>query len=79
MFKTNEEYLLLAYQKATESPDPSTQNGAVIPYQPKCEPESDCCLVSACNTFPAGVHNKPDRLERPKKYSYIEHAERGVI
>jgi dCMP deaminase len=95
MYKTDEEYLLLAYQKATESPDPSTQNGAVIPYkQSPCSSrfsgssivqavktvvDGTDLFVSACNTFPKGVVSKPERLERPVKYAFIEHAERGAI
>jgi dCMP deaminase len=85
MLKTDEEYLLMAYQKATESPDPSTQNGAVIPIivdkldEDNNKHVSELVVVSACNTFPRGVAAAPERLERPIKYSYIEHAERGVI
>jgi dCMP deaminase len=84
---TDQEYLLLAYEVATKSPDPSTQNGAVIPYLVTWDyPEEegwagqlDEELLAACNTFPEGVLNKPERLERPLKYNFIEHAERGVI
>jgi dCMP deaminase len=69
---SDKHYLLLAYKAALESPDPSTQNGAVlISWTGK--------IVDACNTFPYGVRNEPDRLVRPLKYSFIEHAERNVI
>lgn len=74
--KTDEQYLLMAYNAATKSPDPSTQNGAVIPYWDYMQRE---CYHAACNTFPEKVQNKPERLERPLKYSYIEHAERNAI
>lgn len=74
--KTEEEYLLMAYYAATKSPDPSTQNGAIIPY---FDYRGDECYHTACNTFPDKVLSKPERLERPLKYSYIEHAERNVI
>ena len=65
-------YLYQAYCAAQDSVDPSTQNGAVIVgvYDQ---------VVEACNTYPDGVIDKPERLERPLKYSYIEHAERNVI
>jgi dCMP deaminase len=75
LFKTDEEFLLQAYKKATESPDPSTQNGAVIPFYHLGFED----YVEACNTFPNGVSNKPERLERPLKYNFIEHAERNVL
>ena len=35
--------------------------------------------VSTCNTFPKGVKSSKERLERPLKYFYIEHAERGAV
>jgi dCMP deaminase len=73
--KSDEEYLLMAYKAATQSPDPSTQNGAVIPYSLLGRER----YHSACNTFPKNVKNKPERLERPLKYNYVEHAERNVI
>lgn len=74
-FKTDREFLVQAYKVATESPDPSTQNGAVIPYWVLGKAQ----FVEACNTFPEGVQNTPERLQRPLKYNFIEHAERGVI
>lgn len=36
-------------------------------------------LSTGCNTFPHGVLNQPDRLDRPQKYHYIEHAERAAL
>lgn len=73
--KTDREYLVMAYKAATESPDPSTQNGAVIPHYFMGRERYYC----ACNTFPEGVKSTPERLERPMKYNYIEHAERNCI
>ena len=66
------ELLIEAYKAARESPDPSTQNGAVIV-------DKYGNTVSACNTFPNGVAHTEDRLVRPKKYNYVEHAERNCI
>jgi dCMP deaminase len=40
---------------------------------------ADLVLGTACNEFPEGVLNKPERLERPLKYAMVEHAERGAI
>lgn len=34
---TDRKWLVLAYKAATQSPDPSTQNGAVIPYYERGE------------------------------------------
>lgn len=72
---TAEEYLLMAYREATKSPDPSTQNGAVIPV----DFEGKEYVIKAHNTFPEGVEVTPERLERPLKYEYIEHAERSAV
>ena len=62
-----------AYDAATHSPDPSTQNGALLvqtyPF----------VIELACNDFPAGVQTTSERLERPSKSQFIEHAERRVI
>lgn len=67
--------LATVYQAAAESPDPSTQNGAVLVH-----PIAGQVFVTlACNTFPPGVMATDDRLERPAKYAYIEHAERRAI
>lgn len=64
------EHMAYAYRLAMKSPDPSTQNGAVIiaPFVG--------LVGEACNTFPPRV---TPRLERPEKYAFIEHAERGAI
>lgn len=67
-----EDRLIEAYRVATRSPDPSTQNGAILL-------RDDKILCSSSNSFPVGVENKPERLERPDKYAFVEHAERGVI
>jgi dCMP deaminase len=68
-----------AYQFARNSPDPSTQNGAVlVDFQDPRHPDG-YFVTGACNTFPNGVRVTHERLERPLKYSVIEHAERNVI
>jgi dCMP deaminase len=73
---TDQELLVMAYQAATKSPDPSTQNGAVIPHKSDF---GGWDYVTACNTFPEGVEETPERLVRPLKYNFIEHAERNAI
>lgn len=67
-------FMRLAYLNALESPDPSTQTGAVIVDEATKE-----VLGEGCNEFPAGVLYRDERLERPLKYQYIEHAERNAI
>lgn len=62
-----------AYLVAKESPDPSTQNGALL-YAP------DGRLLSCdYNRFPDSVAYLPERWERPLKYKIIEHAERNTL
>lgn len=67
------EWLRTAYAFALHSPDPSTQNGAVaINHHGRG-------VSVGCNTFPSGLEVTPEKLERPLKYSYIEHAERNAL
>ena len=66
--------LRIAYEEAKKSPDPSTQNGAVIVNY-----VTGSVIVKDHNRFPDGVLYKKKRWERPDKYKYIEHAERNVI
>ncbi len=62
-----------AYVVALRSPDPSSQNGAVV-YN-----DARQIMGSGFNGFTPGVEITPDKLERPVKYLYIEHAERAAI
>jgi deoxycytidylate deaminase len=68
------DYLKLAAQVATSSPDSSTQNGAILIPQ-----EAYGDYIVGCNAPPPRVQLTPDRLERPLKYEIFEHAERRVI
>lgn len=70
-------WLLKAYDHASRSPDPSTQNGAII--MQKYVNQSWECISAGCNEFPEGVENTPERLVRPLKYQVVEHAERSAI
>lgn len=56
---------------AMESTDPHTQNGALLRSR-------QGFVVTAANQLPPIVHTT-ERVERPAKYLYIEHAERHVI
>lgn len=69
----NIEFLKIAYNLALLSPDPSTQNGAIVVSA------EDNRTGSGPNRFPDGVNILPDRLLRPKKYEFMEHAERYAI
>lgn len=87
---TDREFLVEAYKAATKSPDPSTQNGAVIPYcrwsgmimpisKAAVVPEAMVGYIQSCNNFPIGVVENYARLQRPLKYNFIEHAERNAV
>lgn len=66
-------YLRIACHVATtQADDLHTQNGAVL-----VTPRGD--IISAANCIPTNVVKHAERLQRPLKYSYIEHAERNVI
>lgn len=66
------ELLRQAYVAATKSPDPSTQNGALIVWRSGDAYE---ILGSDYNRFPAGIAYTHERLHTPLKYLYIGHAE----
>ncbi len=69
-----QEMLRNAYHVAEfYSDDPNTKNGAVLVNR-EGRP-----IASAANCFARGVITTPDRLQRPKKYAFMEHAERNVI
>lgn len=62
-----------AYRLASStSHDPRTHNGAVIVYDGRV-------IASSANRFPVGVTRTGERLERPRKYAFMEHAERNAI
>jgi hypothetical protein len=74
--KTIGKCLGAAYDKATESPDKSTQNGAIIRGFIKTDAPVPCSpkIYGACNKLPA---NTPDSVldDRATKYQHIRHAE----
>lgn len=74
---THEQELLKeAFKVALHSQDPSTQNGAFIINEIDNELQVQGV---GYNTFPVLVSVTPERLERPLKYDFIEHAERNAI
>lgn len=74
-YGTDEYWMRIAYEEAKYSPDPSTQNGAII-VDPRPQPS---LIGVGCNDFPEGVLHPDERLERPMKYHFVEHAERAAI
>jgi dCMP deaminase len=77
MFDT--QILLYAYRSALHSPDPSTQNGAVLVNAVRWP----ILETLSRNEFPFGLAYEDERWLRPsdggKKYDWIEHAERNAI
>lgn len=67
-------WLRRAYEVATTSPDPSTQNGAVL-----ISDRHHTLIGQGCNRFPAGIAELPERWERPLKYELVVHAEVAAI
>ena len=66
-------YMSMAFDVALSSPDLSTQNGAVIIGY------NSTTVGMGCNKLPIGVSITEERLQRPAKYLWTEHAERNAI
>lgn len=68
-----------AYRAATNSPDPSTQNGAVLIVQTPWVSREARRRISGFNGFPAGIN--PVHWNGPKegKYARVVHAEVAAI
>jgi dCMP deaminase len=67
-------YLGICRHVAARSKDPHTQIGCVV-VGPAHEIRS-----TGYNSFPRGIRDDvPERLERPTKYLWMEHAERNAI
>ena len=77
-----EDLLRRCYDRALLSPDPSTQNAAVL-VEPLLldgmEGGKPFVETYAHNMFAYGVEETPERWQSPLKYSYVEHAERGAL
>lgn len=69
-----DEAMYMCYQYASLSPDPSTQNAAVLLDDRGPREET---LVF--NGFPRGIRPTPARWERPLKYDLVIHAELGSL
>lgn len=67
------DFMIQAYQMAYYSPDPSTQNGAVIV-------RDGIVLCGSANVFPDGLEDSVSRWKnRELKYILVNHAERRAI
>lgn len=67
-------YMKLAYLEATQSPDPSTQNGAVLLSH------KNIGIGFGCNDFPKGVNaNYWTSENKQDKYNRVVHAETAAI
>lgn len=66
---------------ANLSPDPSTQNAAVLVGPGASDHDKGKIFTEtfSVNEFPRGVPYLDERWERPQKYDWIEHAERNAI
>ena len=69
----DEYFLAIAEVVRTKSRDRETKIGAVI------VDEDNQIVATGYNGFPRGVEYSDERLTRPAKYDYFEHAERNAI
>ncbi len=66
--------LKIAYVKAEESTNPSTQNGAIL------VDDNGNVILSAVNSFPNGVaENQERQTNKDLRYKFSIHAERNVL
>lgn len=70
MYKNNFE---LCHKISLQSPDPDRKVGCVI------TDNKNIVLSCGYNDFPNGVNILKERVTRPQKYHWIEHAERNAI
>lgn len=72
--KWHRRFMDVAELVATWSKDPSTKTGAIV-----VGPDREI-RATGYNGLVRGVDdNKPERMERPTKYDFFEHAERNAI
>ena len=74
MRKTWQDYFMeMADVVASRSKDPTTKVGCVIVSDDKV------VVSTGYNGIPAGVDDKPERMERPAKYLWTSHAEENAV
>lgn len=72
MAGTPDDNMRAALAASRESPNRVRQVGALLRA-------SDGTTIAACNTFPAGVRDLPERHEGDGRFVWMEHAERHAI
>lgn len=74
MIEIDPNILRRAYEVAARlSDDPDTQNGAVLVDR------HNAIISESANCFTRGVAVTPERQQRPAKYDFMVHAERGAV
>lgn len=74
MTKTWSEYFLeMAHLVASKSKDPNTKVGCVVITEDKV------VAATGYNGLPRGVEDRPERMERPAKYLWTNHAEENAV
>ena len=66
-------FMEMATVVASRSKDPTTKVGCVIVSDDKV------VVSTGYNGIPAGVDDKPERMERPAKYLWTSHAEENAV
>ena len=66
-------FMEMADVVASRSKDPTTKVGCVIVSDDKV------VVSTGYNGIPAGVDDKPERMERPAKYLWTSHAEENAV
>lgn len=74
MSKSWQRYFMdMAEMAASRSKDPNTKVGCIIASKDKV------VVATGYNGIPAGVHDLPERMERPAKYLWTAHAEENAV
>ena len=71
---TDEFFIKLCYEIASQSKDDTTKLGAIIVGK------HNVIVSTGCNSFPRGAKDDiPARQQRPEKYLYMAHAEANAV
>lgn len=72
-------FLLESYKVALNSPDPSTQNGALLLRKSEYGINGFRVVASGFNAFPKGINAEYWHGQKEDKYARVVHAETGVL
>lgn len=70
---THQQWIRVLDEVKAHSHDLDTQTACIIVDR------LGCVVARAANRIPDGVEVKPERLARPAKYTWIQHAERRAV